>query len=1128
MSYDFLLLALAITLIAPVRQVFAQTETNQPADISAIKHFVFIVKENRTFDNYFGTFPGAEGATSGQISTGEIIPLSRTPDATPRDVGHGWLQSLLSSNYNRMDKFDLIELNKTQACTLNGDYLCYSQLLEQDIPNYWSYARNFVLADHAFSSIQSDSFPNHLYTVAATSGGVIANPAYANSIWGCDTPPNITVLVQDAEGRLSNRYPCFDFPTLADSLENAGISWKYYAPGYGKPGYEWSALDAIDHIRNSSLWTTHVVETDQFIVDALSGSLPAVSWIVAADNESDHPPKSSCAGENWTVNQINAVMQGPDWDSTAIVLTWDDFGGFYDHVQPPQADQYGLGLRVPMLIISPFAKPGYVSHTTYEFASFLKLVEVRFGLAPLADRDAVANDMLDSFDFTQQPLPPLVLSTRHCPLVSPTQHNFPPQRVGTTSPADLITVANWGTTVITMSSFKMAGDFSQTHSCPRSLRPGGLCRVSVTFSPKGTGLRTGTMTVTDSDPTSPQVVSLSGIGTNVTLSPTLLNFNTRLVGRSGPSRTATLTNQGTTPVNISSVLASGDYTQTNDCGSSLAAGASCTLTVQFKPTTTGTRFGTVTINDSDGGTPHVLKLTAVGTYLAVSQAQLTFGSFKMGATSAPLTFSLTNKGTAAVTMSNVLIRDAQFHNVFDYAQSNDCGGSLAAGTSCTFTVTFSPQATGNRPATLLIGDSEIATSPQPVALSGKGLAAPLVSLTPTTIAFADQEVGVASSSQTVSLTNTGTAPLNVASMVSSGDFSQTNTCGNGVAIGASCTINVTFTPTNQGPATGSITITDDAVSSPQNIALTGKGVATGVSLSPPSLIFPDQLVGTASTAQSVTLTNTGTAALTISSIVASGDFSQTNNCGSSLAPGVSCSIDVTFGPTTLGARVGTITITDSDSPQSVGLSGNGVAPAVSLSPTSLTFPDQTLGSTSQPQSVTLTNIGTGALTISSIVASGDFAQTNTCGSYVAAGANCSIAATFTPTVLGLRSGTITITDSAGDSPQTVGLSGNGVAPAVLLSPTSLIFPDQAVGTSSAPQTVTLTNSGSSALNIASISSTGDFAQINDCGSVVAAGMSCSITVTFTPTQVGAASGTITIVDDAADSPQAVGLSGNGI
>jgi len=359
---------LCILLLAALSCGFAHgaQRTNTATDFTAIQHFVFIVKENRTFDNIFGTFPGANGATSGTISTGQVIPLGHDPDAGPRDVGHGWLESFIGINYGRMDRFDLINstLNGTsQACNINGDYLCYTQLTQQDIPNYFAYAADFVLADNAFSSISSASFPNHLYTIAATSGGAISNPLNGNSIWGCDSPSNTTVTVLDDQGYASSQFPCFDFPTLSDSLQNAGLSWTYYAPGYGQAGYEWSALDAINHIRNTSLWTQHVVPTSQFVTDALAGNLPAVSWLVTDDVDSDHPPSSACVGENWAVNQINAVMQGPDWNSTLIVMLWDDFGGFYDHVPPPAVDQFGLGLRVPILLISPYSKPGYISHT---------------------------------------------------------------------------------------------------------------------------------------------------------------------------------------------------------------------------------------------------------------------------------------------------------------------------------------------------------------------------------------------------------------------------------------------------------------------------------------------------------------------------------------------------------------------------------------------------------------------------------------------------------------------------------------------------------------------------------------------------------------------------------------------
>ena len=386
----------------------AQTPPNPQLGINNIQHIVFIIKENRTFDNYFGTFPSADGVTTGTISNGTVIKLGPTHDEMPRDIDHSFAAAVKAIDGGKMDKFDLII-----GANENGDYLSYTQLAGANIPNYFTYAHNFVLADHMFSSLTGPSFPNHLYTVGAESGGVIDNPAHAGNAWGCDSPQAAQVQVMDSSGNITKQYPCFDFPTLADSLQAAGISWRYYAPGPGEYGYIWSTLDAIKHIRQTSLWTQNVVPTSQFVVDAMNGNLPAVSWLVTGVG-SEHPPESSCLGENWTVEQVNAVMQGPDWPTTAIFVTWDDFGGLYDHVPPPKLDNYGLGPRVPLLIISPFVKHGYISHTQYELSSLLKFAEARFGLAALTNRDTVANDLLDSFDFTQSPQPPLILSTRAC------------------------------------------------------------------------------------------------------------------------------------------------------------------------------------------------------------------------------------------------------------------------------------------------------------------------------------------------------------------------------------------------------------------------------------------------------------------------------------------------------------------------------------------------------------------------------------------------------------------------------------------------------------------------------------------------------------------------------------------
>lgn len=379
--------------------------------LSNIRHIVFMVKENRSFDQYFGLFPGANGATSGKISTGQTIALSPATDTMPYDLGHSWHDAHVAINGGLMNQFDLV-LNGNK----NGQYLGYTQFAQTDIPNYWTYAQKFTLSDNMFSSLTGPSFPNHLYTVAATSGGVINNPVgVQGSSWGCDADAGEVVDVMDQSGNVTQQPPCFDFQTLADSLQNAGVSWKYYAPGQGQSGYIWSTLDAIKHIREGSLWDSNVVPDTQFISDAQSGTLPAVSWLVTGSGQSDHPPNSVCQGENWTVQQINAAMQGPLWNSTAIFLTWDDFGGFYDHVPPPAADQFGLGPRVPLIIISPYAKPGNIAHTQYEFSSFLAFVETRFQLASLGGRDTTANNMLDSFDFNQQALAPVVLTTRTCP-----------------------------------------------------------------------------------------------------------------------------------------------------------------------------------------------------------------------------------------------------------------------------------------------------------------------------------------------------------------------------------------------------------------------------------------------------------------------------------------------------------------------------------------------------------------------------------------------------------------------------------------------------------------------------------------------------------------------------------------
>jgi phospholipase C len=693
-----------------------------------IQHIVFIVKENRSFDNMFGTYPGVNGATTGTISTGQVIPLGHDGDRVARDMDHSWYGSFIATDYNRMDGFDLI-----LDGNINGDYLSLSQQYQSDMPNYWTYAQNFVIADAMYSSLHGPSFPNHLYTVAAESGGAATSPYGSPGLttWGCDAPSTEFVDVVDTNGVMSEVYPCFNFLTLADSLQNAGISWNYYSPAQFAEGYEWNALNSISQIRNSSLWSTHVPLNTQFITDAQNGQLASVSWLITASPTSEHPPGSICASENWTVEQVNAVMQGPEWNSTAIFITWDDFGGFYDHVPPPVNDEYGLGLRAPLLIISPYVRSGYISHTTYEFSSFLKFAEEKFGLTALGTRDANANDMLDSFNLVQAPLQPMVLQTRTCPVASTPSLNFPlAQQVGTASPSESVFFTDYNTNSLSFQSVAVTGDFSTTETCQKSVIQYDACTVPITFSPTASGLRTGTLTVTDSDASSPQTVNLSAMGTYVTFSKSTLNFGTVLQSSSSKATTFSLNNHAAVPLNITSIAISGDYAQTNTCGTSVAAGGACNIKATFTPSATGTRYGQITITDSDGASPQVVNLTGIGTQISLSASTLTFASQTVGSASAPQSVTVTNMGPAGLSLSSVTLTGdpasgketiSSYPGVptLNYTQTNDCGPTLAVGGSCTITVTFTPTLTGTINASIQVFDSE-ADSPQVIGLTGTG------------------------------------------------------------------------------------------------------------------------------------------------------------------------------------------------------------------------------------------------------------------------------------------------------------------------------------------------------------------------------------------------------------------------
>ncbi|MBA3943484.1 MAG: hypothetical protein H0X37_02850 [Herpetosiphonaceae bacterium] len=405
----------------PTTPMLTTGAVQPPASTTPIQHIVIMDKENRTFDNYFGTFPGANGTTTYTGTDGLRHTLNHQPDHLSGDISHSHPDFINAIDNGKMDKFSQI-LGAIQ----NGVDEADSQLYQEDLPKYWKYAQNFTLTDNFYSSVQGASFANHLWSIAAEADDVdgvpkCTLPCRLAQRWGCDSVASTLVEERHADGTIDKVFPCFNFPTLGDSLDAAGLSWKYYTPDYNKPGYIWSSYDAIDHIRNGPDWQTNIVNYANFLQDAQNGTLPAVSWLVQPTSVSDHAPQSVCAGENWTVQQINAIMNNPTlWPNTAIILTWDDFGGFYDHVLPPPGPngQIMYGLRVPGIVISPYSKSTLVhgvNHVMYSFSSMLKMVEDNWTLPPLTDMDGTANSLMLTQDFRQTPLPPLPLNKRVCP-----------------------------------------------------------------------------------------------------------------------------------------------------------------------------------------------------------------------------------------------------------------------------------------------------------------------------------------------------------------------------------------------------------------------------------------------------------------------------------------------------------------------------------------------------------------------------------------------------------------------------------------------------------------------------------------------------------------------------------------
>ena len=580
----------------------------------------------------------------------------------------------------------------------------------------------------------------------------------------------------------------------------------------------------------------------------------------------------------------------------------------------------------------------------------------------------------------------------------------------------------------------------------------------------------------------------------------------------------------------------------------LAGGASCTMALDFEPTTTGSISGFLQWTDNalnSAGNQEAIQLVGNGTagpLLKLSATSLSFGSVTVGQASGSQTVTLTNTGSTALSIGSIAATGA---NASSFVFGNSCGASLAVGANCSIHGHFAPTTGGALTAAVTITDNA-GNSPQRIALSGTGLTPDLIFGPPALPDFPATNVGQTSSPQTLAVVNLGPGTLILSNIAITGananQFKLSNPCGTTVASDTSCILNVSFAPTQAGTAVANLTFTDNAAGSPQTMALNGTGVGP-VTLSATSLTFPATTVGLSSASQSVTLTNKGTAALTFTSIAVTGtnatEFLFANNCGTMLAVGANCSIHGHFAPTASGAAIAAVTITDSanGSPQTIALSGTGLKAPVTLSASSLTFPSTLVATESASQTVVMTNTGTATVTITSIAVTGtnasSFMFANSCGTSLAAGAECTIHGHFQPTALGALKAAITITDNAITSPQTILLSGTGTAPAapVTLSATSLSFGTVSVGSLSGSETVTMTNTGTAALTIGSIAVTGtnasSFVFANNCPTSLAVGASCTIHGHFAPAAAGAATAAVTITDNAVGSPQAIVLSGTG-
>ncbi|HEU5457881.1 MAG TPA: choice-of-anchor D domain-containing protein [Terracidiphilus sp.] len=615
----------------------------------------------------------------------------------------------------------------------------------------------------------------------------------------------------------------------------------------------------------------------------------------------------------------------------------------------------------------------------------------------------------------------------------PASLDFGNQAYGTTSAAQTITLTNTGSAALKPASVAVSGDFTETDTCAgASLAANTTCTIKVTFMPTATGARTGTLTVDANVAGGQMTASLSGNGTSgstVTASPVTLSFGQVEVGTTSSALQVTLNNAGSTAVNIQSASVTGPFAlATNACGTQLGANSACQMTVTFAPTQAGAATGTLTVTD-DAGTQTV-GLGGTGAAAAtdtLAPASLTFSATVVGTQSAAQVVTLTNSGGVALTGISVSVSGL-------YQLNSNCAAQLAAGSSCALNVTFVPTATGTQTGTLTVTD---ALRTQTVSLSGTGVPAPVLSVSPASLTFATQPVGQTSAGQMVTVKNTGGSSMSNVGFAFAGSgaasFSTgTTTCGAVLANGASCTVQVLFTPTTAGAIAATLTVSSSTLGvTPATVSLSGTGQAVaGINVSPVQLNFVQATLGQTTAAQTVTVTNSGSAAASGLTLTTTAPFSLTvNTCGASLGAGASCTVGVAFTPTANGTVTGVLAVSSaSETTANVALTGvGGLAGAVQVLPGSLSFATVGVGQSSAVQTVTMTNTSAAvSLTDLTLSASAGFTLSgSTCPATLGPGASCTAGVAFAPASAGAQTGTLTVASSALASNVKIPLSGMG-------------------------------------------------------------------------------------------------------